>query len=77
MKVSELFEGRSVKAAATEVFGDKATVKGSKIIVPMEQEVYNKTLAKTLMALEFADGRDWSGEWKDGNAILSPLPAGW
>lgn len=72
MKIAELFEAKDERAIenAKRVFGDKAVVKGSKIIVKMSQAEYDKKLLQYLTDLD--DGREWGANYKGDAAVFEP-----
>lgn len=72
MKIAELFEAKDERAIenAKRVFGDKAIVKGSKIIVKMTQAEYDKKLLMYLTDLD--DGRNWGANYKNDAAVFEP-----
>ena len=84
MKLNELLEqtlkegfSKDSKEWIKSEFPD-ATVKGSKVLIPMSQEQYDKGLAKLLSKFDLHCpenekhvGKDWGANYDGGNAIIT------
>ena len=75
-----LHEGfsKDTKEWVKDEFGDKAEVKGNKVLIKMSQEEYDKGLLKLLTKFDFHCpenmkhvGKDWGATFKDGVATVT------
>ena len=60
----------------SEIFGDRARLEGSIVVVRCSEEEEHRMLAKWLIALSFADelGRDWCGlGWSGGEVRMEAI----
>jgi len=67
--------GMNLNQTVKHLWGKSAKLasSGDLIHVHASEDEYKKNLASWLMALNFADGRDWGANFKDGVAEIVPV----
>ena len=58
----------------SQLFGDRARLEGSAVVLKCTEAEERKMLAKWLMQLSFVDGRDWCGlGWANGEVRMEAI----